>query len=91
MTPMTGASTTYQAHEYLNVPLDKVDTPGCYVSKHTGALYRISAEALAVEPSARIGIVSNEVTLMTKIAEDPWLPINKARGLCANADVHPNF
>lgn len=91
MTQATQTSMTYPGHEYLNVPLEKIETPGCYVSKSNGTLYRIPAEALAGGPTAMIGIVSKDGTLMTKIAEDPWLPINTARRLCANADVQPNF
>jgi hypothetical protein len=91
MTQITPTPMTYPEREYLNVPLEKIETPGCYVSKNTGTLYRIPAEALAGGPNARIGILSKEGTMMTKIAADPWLPINTARRLCANADVQPNF
>jgi hypothetical protein len=80
---------TTQMH--VNVPFDEIHTPGCYVSKNTGNLYRIPAEALALGRSPLIEIVSKTGTLMTKIAEDPWVPITKARQLCADADVYPNF
>jgi hypothetical protein len=91
MTPTAETGTTITAREHLNVPFDEVQTPGCYVSRHTGNLYRIPAEALALGRSPLIEIVSKTGTLMTKITEDPWVPIGKARQLCADADVYPNF
>ncbi|HVP13674.1 MAG TPA: hypothetical protein VMV94_21040 [Phycisphaerae bacterium] len=91
MTPTTETQTTHPFQAYMNVPFDEVQTPGCYISKNTGNLYRIPAEALALGRSPLIEIVSKTGTLMTKISEDPWVPINKARQLCADADLYPNF
>ncbi|HVP13390.1 MAG TPA: hypothetical protein VMV94_19615 [Phycisphaerae bacterium] len=91
MTPMTETPTTNPVQHYQNVPFGEVQTPGCYVSTTTGTLFRIPAEALALGRSPLIEIVSRTGTLMTKITDDPWVPINKARQLCADADVYPNF
>ena len=88
---VTDTTATYQAQHLVNLPFGDVQTPGCYVAKNTGNLYRIPAEALALGRSPLIEIVSKTGTLMTKISEDPWVPINKARQLCADADVFPNF
>ncbi|HVP13083.1 MAG TPA: hypothetical protein VMV94_18050 [Phycisphaerae bacterium] len=91
MTPLGETSMTRPAHEYQSIPFDKLRAPGCYVSRNTGTLYRVPAEALAGGPNAAIRIVSKDGMLVTKIAEDPWVPINIARRLCAAADVYPNF
>ena len=91
MTHATETTTTCQAQHLLNVPFGEVQTPGCYVAKNNGILYRIPAEALALGRSPVIEIVSKTGTLMTKISEDPWIPLTKARQLCADADVFPNF
>ena len=91
MTPQTETQQMHPSQNLVNVPFEEVQTPGCYVAKTTGNLYRIPAEALALGRSPLIEIVSKTGTLMTKIAEDPWVPINKARQLCADADLYPNF
>jgi hypothetical protein len=91
MTRVTNASMARSTIEHGHLPFAEIQASGCYVSLNTGDLYRISAEALASRGSPLIKIVSKTGSLMTKIADDPWVPINEARRLCADADLHPNF
>jgi hypothetical protein len=91
MTPATETSTAQSTREHGHLPFHAIDTPGCYVSRNTGDLYRIPAEALALRQSPVIEIVSRAGLRMTRIAEDPWIPLNKARQLCADADLYHNF
>jgi hypothetical protein len=74
-----------------SVPFHEIQTPGCYVSKDDGNLYRVPPEALAQGRSPLIEIVSKRGTIMAKVSDDPWLPISRARQLAADADVQPNF
>lgn len=91
MTPATETPVMHPIQATLNVPFPEIQTPGCYVSKDEGNLYRIPPEALAPGRSPVIEIVSKTGTVVCKISEDPWIPISKARQLTANLDLHPNF
>ena len=68
-----------------------VHTPGCYVAKENGDLFRVPDEALTEGHSPQIEIVSTPPKVVTKIADDPWTPISKARQLAANADLFVSF
>jgi hypothetical protein len=91
MTPANDTPMNQPAQENAEVPFEAVTTPGCYVSRSTGNLYRIPAEALAFGGSPLLHTAFQAGSTVTKIAEDPWVPINRARQLCADADVHPSF
>jgi hypothetical protein len=80
--------TTYNRE---NVPYDQVNWPGCYVCNDTGNLYRVPDDSLAAGRSPLIAIVSKTPMMMTRISDDPWLPISKARQLAADADLYINF
>lgn len=85
---MEGTSGT---RKNVTVPFNNIADPGCYYGHETGWLYRIPNDILAMGHSPLVNIVSNEEHLVTKIAEDPWLPLNKAREICSNADFAVNF
>ncbi len=68
-----------------------VRTPGCYVARVSGDLFRVPEQALAEGNSPHMEIVSQPPKVVTKIADDPWVPINKARRLAADADLFVSF
>jgi hypothetical protein len=73
------------------IPFSELHEPGAYVSNTTGNLFRIPEEALVAGRSPLIEIISISGTMVTKIDENPWIPISKARQLAANADLAINF
>jgi hypothetical protein len=87
----TESNPTHKGQNRVRVPFGEIQTSGCYVCNHTGTLYRIPDEALATGRSPLIEVVSSAGTLMTKVSDDPWIPISKARQLAADADLYPNF
>jgi hypothetical protein len=91
MTPTTEAPVNNPMTHRERVPFDQVQTPGCYVQNNTGILYRIPEEALSTGRSPLIEMVCKADTTVTKISQDPWIPISKARQLTADADLYPNF
>ncbi len=70
---------------------DQINSPGCYVSKQTGALFRIPEDGLTAGRSPSIGAVSNDPWVVTKISGDPYLPRTKARTLAADLDLEAKF
>ena len=73
-----------------NVEFNEMTEPGCYVTDQ-GSLFRVPSEALSTGHSPRITLVSRDITLVTKISDDPYAPISKVREWAANADLVVNF
>ena len=85
LVPPGNASFTPQAVEF-----NEMTEPGCYITDQ-GSLFRVPAEALSTGHSPRINLVSNDVTKVTRISDDPYTPISKIREWAANADLAVNF
>ncbi len=68
-----------------------VNMPGTYVDNETGHLFRVPEDALVGGRSPLIEIVSKSPTMVTRISEDPWLPISKARQTAADSDLYISF
>jgi hypothetical protein len=90
-TNVEGTQNAYLTPRTLKVPFDEIREPGCYIRNSSGNLYRVPHEALAQGRSPLIEIVAHEGTMMTKVCDDPWVPISKARQLAADADLFVNF
>lgn len=91
MTTVTETQGTRSTLHRACYPFGEVQTPGCYVQNNSGTLFRIPEEALATNRSPLIEMVCRSDVNVTKISEDPWIPISKARQLTADADLYPNF
>lgn len=81
-------STTQTTHR---LPFAEVNTCGTYVANDNGTLFRVPEDALEAGKSPVIEIVSRRPVMMTKISDDPWVPISKARQLAADRDLYINF
>lgn len=73
------------------VAFSDLETPGTYVSNKSGELFRIPSEALAAGRTPVMEIVGNSPRMLTKISDDPWIPISKARQLAAGSDLYVDF
>jgi hypothetical protein len=72
-------------------PFETLDQPGTYISNWTGHLLRIPEEGLRTGHSPAIMIKGREPMFVTKLSEDPFLSINKARMIAADLDITINF
>ena len=52
---------------------------------------RVPEEALEAGRSPTIDVVSNKPWLVTKISDNPYLPLGAARALAADMDLYINF
>jgi len=75
----------------VTCPFNEISEPGAYYCQQTGWLYRIPGEAIAPGHSPVTTVVSAEECFVTKISNDPWVPLNKAREICSNYDFVVNF
>lgn len=87
-TPTEG---TTSQRSRVTEPFNEINEPGAYYNHETGWLYRIPEDMLSLGHSPVMNVVGNDEVLMTKIADDPWIPLNKARQICANLDFAVNF
>ncbi len=76
---------------FVTSEFDQVNTPGLYVENRTGALWRIPQDALVPGRSPALEILCNEPFIVTKISDDPFMPVTKARMIAANFDLQINF
>jgi hypothetical protein len=75
----------------IKLPFEEVTEPGTYLSNWTGHLLRIPPEALKPGHSPVIEILGREPMIVTKLSEDPFLPVGKARLIAADFDCEVNF
>ena len=69
----------------------EIDAPGCYVGSASGDLYRVPEDGVLAGRSPVIDIVARTPRMVTKISQNPWLPISEARRLAVDSDLHVNF
>jgi len=63
------------------VPLDTVSACGTYVCNWSGHLLRVPERSLRPDGSLGVNIVGGEPLTVTKISDDPDVPLHAARGL----------
>lgn len=74
------------------IPLGNVTQPGTYVAKQTGDLIRIPPDgASSGDEQKLLDKSAQEEMLVTKISDDPFIPITKARFAAAALDVEVSF
>jgi hypothetical protein len=70
---------------------NQIDQPGFYVSRSTGQGFRVTQSALIHGASPAIGVLGVEDDRFVQISNDPYLPVEAAKLLCADNDVSPAF
>ena len=73
------------------LPWSRICEPGCYVCNWSGHLLRVPDDAIAPGRSPLINMVGCEPLFVTKISNNPFVSVTKAKLLACNADVHVNF
>lgn len=70
---------------------EDVTEPGCYVDEASGDLYRVPKEALVTGGSPIVMRESSGASRLRQLSKDPFMPTLKARLLCAQHNIEPNF
>ena len=72
-----------------------INDPGTYVALDGQTLFRVQEDAIAPGSSPVITTVSADNgtngVAVAKVSDDPNIAITKARQLCADSDIHPDF
>ncbi|OCP22427.1 hypothetical protein BC361_24540 [Ensifer sp. LC54] len=91
---MAQVNQSIEAQHRQTLPqIDWVDIkePGCYVDESSGDLYRIPAEALVAGASPMVVRESRGASRLRQLSTDPFMATLKARLLCAQHNIEPNF
>lgn len=70
---------------------DKINEPGTYVCNWSGHLLRVPEDGIMTGRSPLITILGQEPLWVTKICDNPYVPITKARLLACSFDLNVNF
>lgn len=94
---MSQQSTTSQSNQSQSenlgsvMPFEGISEPGAYVANWSGHLIRVPEDGVTQGRSPLLNIIGNEPLTVTRISDNPFLPITKARLLASNLDVNVNF
>jgi hypothetical protein len=77
--------------QHFTIPFNEITQSGAYYNHTTGWLYRVPGEGLALGHSPVMNILSSDENFVTKISDDPYIPVSKARQICSNMDFAVNF
>jgi len=72
------------------IPFDSIQEPGAYICRWSGHLLRVGEGALS-RGAPRINFIGQQPLMVTKIDDDPSVPLATARLRAANGDVRVNF
>lgn len=70
---------------------EEINTAGAYVERGSGDLYRVPKEALIPGASPAIVKESRGTSVLVKVSDDPFITTFKARLLCSQHNIEPNF
>lgn len=73
------------------VPFDCINEPGAYVCNWSGHLLRVPADGVAPGRSPLITMCGPDKLFVTKICDNPFVTLTKARMLASNCDCNVNF
>ncbi len=73
------------------VPFESIQEPGCYVCNWSGHLMRVPDDGVAPGRSPLINIVGPEPLFVTKLSDNPYITMTKARLIACNLDCSVNF
>jgi hypothetical protein len=91
-TAVKNKSTSEVSHlSTMRIPFSEIQEPGAYVSNQTGHLVRVPEDAIKPDRTPLIDLVASEPLLFTKISDNPFISLTKARLLTCDMDLLVNF
>ena len=73
------------------IPFESINEPGTYVCNWSGHLLRIPPDAIKTGRSPLVSITATESLFVTKVSNDPFVQLSKARTTAANCDLPVRF
>lgn len=72
-------------------PFDAIEQPGTYICNWNGHLLRVPEDAVSPGRSPKINMVGSGPLMVTKISDNPYITLTKAKLLASNFDINVNF
>jgi hypothetical protein len=94
MTPQSATQTgaTYgSASIGSTLPFEAITQPGAYICHWSGHLLRVPEDGFFTAQKPVFSMVGAEPLNVTKISENPYITITKAKLLASNWDLSVNF
>ncbi len=93
MTTATHPNPTYDNATATGTRLkfECIQEPGCYICNWSGHLLRVPEDGVAPGRSPLVNMVGCEPLYVTKIANNPFITLTKARMVASNFDISVNF
>ena len=75
----------------ITMEFGRISEPGTYICNWSGHLLRIPEDGVTAGRSPVINMVGNEPLFVTKISDNPYITLTKAKIIASNFDIHVNF
>ena len=89
--PQSNNQTTDSYHARTQIPFDSIGEPGAYVCNWSGHLLRVPEDGFTPGRSPMLNLVAHETLFVTKISDNPYITLTKARLLASNFDMNVNW
>jgi hypothetical protein len=73
------------------IQFDQISAPGAYICNWSGHLLRVPEDGVTPGRSPMLNIIGCEPLTVTKISDNPYVTITKAKLLASNFDLAVNF
>ena len=73
------------------IPFECINEPGAYICGWSGHLLRVPEDGVTPGRSPMFNIVGSEPLFVTKICDNPYVTLTKARLLACNFDLNVCF
>ena len=89
--PSPASGTVAQSRPTKETTVDSLKEPGAYVCNQSGRLLRVTEGKIYPSDSSTTSLVGNESLTVTKVSDDPYVAMTKARFAAANSDLDVSF
>jgi hypothetical protein len=87
----TKNTTAEWSHVGMSIPFEQINEPGAYICCWSGHLLRVPEDGVTPGRSPLINIIGCGPLTVTKISDNPYVTVTKAKLLAANFDLNVNF
>jgi hypothetical protein len=81
----------FDGYTGTTLPWDGICEPGAYICHWSGHLLRVPEDGVTPGRSPMINVIGPEALYVTKISDNPYITVTKAKLLAANYDLNVNF
>ncbi len=73
------------------IPWEQVNEPGAYICNWSGHLLRVPEDGVCAGRSPLLSMVGPDPLFLTKISDNPYITVTKAKLIASNFDLNVNF